>query len=96
MCEKEKHKHLNDDQTNVADNDAFYLMLYNDNVNSFEFVIDSLVKVCKHIYSQAYQCALIAHYNGKCEINVGPREDLKMQKAELIEMGLSITIEKTL
>ena len=47
------------------------LILYNDDVNTFEFVIESLIEVCGHYPEQAEQCALVAHTKGKCVIKTG-------------------------
>lgn len=68
------------------------LVLYNDDFNLYEFVIDSLVEVCKHNRLQAEQCTLIAHHNGKCEVKVGSFDALEPMKDELLRRGLSATI----
>ncbi|MFN4929813.1 MAG: ATP-dependent Clp protease adaptor ClpS, partial [Bacteroidota bacterium] len=47
------------------------LILYNDDVNTFDYVIDSLVEVCDHDVVQAEQCAYLVHYTGKCEVKNG-------------------------
>ena len=47
------------------------LILYNDDYNTFDFIIDSLVEVCGHDHNQAENCAIIAHYKGKCHIKKG-------------------------
>jgi ATP-dependent Clp protease adaptor protein ClpS len=69
------------------------LVLYNDDVNTFEFVIDCLVEICSHDFIQAEQCAHIVHYKGKCEVKVGAFEELEQQCRELLRRGLSATIE---
>ena len=68
------------------------LMLFNDDFNTFEHVIDSLVEVCNHETHQAEQCAVIAHYKGKCTVNSGSWNELKPQHDELTHRGLSVTI----
>ena len=68
-------------------------MLHNDEVNTFEFVMETLVEVCKHSSNQAEQCAMIAHYKGKCEVLTGEMIELKDVRAELITQGLKATIE---
>ncbi len=70
------------------------LILWNDEVNTFDWVIESLIKVCDHSTTQAEQCALIAHFNGKAEIKTGAEEKLKAMKNDLTERGISATIEK--
>jgi ATP-dependent Clp protease adaptor protein ClpS len=69
------------------------LILHNDEINSFDFVIETLVKVCKHDEIQAEQCAFITHYKGKCDVKKGSFNLLKPMKDELINKGLSVTIE---
>ncbi|ALO14348.1 MAG TPA: ATP-dependent Clp protease adaptor ClpS [Salinivirga sp.] len=81
-------------QTNVDKKvDKRVLLLYNDDVNTFDFVIKSLVEVCNHNNEQAEQCAYITHYKGKCDIKTGSMELLKPMKNILIDRGLSVTIE---
>lgn len=71
----------------------YVLVLYNDDINDFDFVIECLVEVCKHDLIQAEQCALITHYNGKCEIKDGAYLKLKPLKETLIDKGLNVNIE---
>lgn len=70
-----------------------FLVLYNDEVNTFEFVIESLVDVCNHMPEQAEQCALITHLKGKCDVKKGSYNYLKLMKDSLISKGLSAVIE---
>lgn len=70
-----------------------HLVLYNDEVNSFQWVIDSLIDICNHDADQAEQCSLIVHYNGKCAVKDGSFEKLKPMKQSLSDRGLSVTIE---
>jgi ATP-dependent Clp protease adaptor protein ClpS len=70
-----------------------FLILYNDEVNTFEFVIESLVDVCNHLPEQAEQCALITHLKGKCDVKKGSYNYLKLMKDSLISKGLSAVIE---
>ncbi|MDA3865278.1 MAG: ATP-dependent Clp protease adaptor ClpS [Salinivirgaceae bacterium] len=69
------------------------LLLHNDDVNSFDFVIKSLVDVCSHKNEQAEQCAYITHYKGKCDIKSGTNDYLKPMYNILRDRGLSVTIE---
>lgn len=69
------------------------LILFNDDVNSFEFVIESLIKICKHNAEQAEQCAWITHFRGKCAIKVGAREELTPISVALLTRGLTVEIE---
>ena len=69
------------------------LVLYNDDVNSFDGVILSLMEVLKHNVYQAEQCAVIVHKVGKCDIKVGNIKELEKYKKELKDRGLKIKIE---
>jgi len=69
------------------------LVLHNDDVHTFEYVIEALVKICRHEYIQASQCASITHFNGKCDIKTGYFEDLKVMKDALTDKELTVTIE---
>ena len=69
------------------------LILHNDDVNTFEFVIDVLVEVCGHNPLQAEQCAFIVHQNGKCGIKRGSYEVLKPMCVALLDKGLSASID---
>lgn len=68
------------------------IILYNDDVNTFDHVIDTLVRVCKHDDLQAEQCALLVHYKGKCGVKTGSFDDLKPQCSALLDAGLSAEI----
>jgi ATP-dependent Clp protease adaptor protein ClpS len=68
------------------------LVLYNDDVNTFEHVIDSLIKVCKHETIQAEQCTWIVHYNGKCAVKEGDFRKLRPMRQALNEKGLTAKI----
>lgn len=69
------------------------LVLYNDEVNTFDFVIDSLVEVCKHEPEQAEQCAWIAHFKGKCPVRSGGFDELKPLRTEMQDRGLTVSID---
>lgn len=69
------------------------LILYNDDVNTFEFVAESLIKVCEHDVLQAEQCTYLVHYTGKCVVKNGTFKKLKPLCEALLERGLSAKIE---
>jgi ATP-dependent Clp protease adaptor protein ClpS len=69
------------------------LILFNDDVNTFDYVIDSLVEVCDHDVVQAEQCAYLVHYTGKCEVKNGSFEQLQPKRIELSRRGLSVAIQ---
>ena len=68
------------------------IVLYNDDVNTFDHVIDTLIYACDHIPEQAEQCAIIVHYKGKCTVKTGSFEDLKPRCSMLLDAGLSAEI----
>ena len=68
------------------------IILYNDDVNTFDHVIDCLVKICEHTYIQAEQCAYIVHYSGKCVVKTGLLEELVPKCTALLEAGLSAEV----
>jgi len=68
------------------------LILYNDDYNTFEFVIESLIKVCRHTAIQAEQCTYLVHYTGKCGVKRGAFEKLKPMCSALLDRGLSAEI----
>jgi ATP-dependent Clp protease adaptor protein ClpS len=68
------------------------IVLFNDDVNTFDFVIETLIKVCDHTPEQAEQCSLIVHYNGKCTVKTGEYTDLKPRCSSLLVAGLNAEI----
>ncbi len=68
------------------------IVLFNDEVNTFDHVIDTLVDVCDHTPEQAEQCSLIVHYNGKCTVKTGEYTDLEPRCSRLLQAGLSAEI----
>lgn len=72
------------------------LVLHNDEVNDFSYVVDTLVEVCDHGSLQAEQCTLITHYKGKCDVKYGSLSRLRHMKDELTRRGLEATIENSL
>ena len=69
------------------------LILYNDDVNTFEFVIETLIEVCRHHPEQAEQCALVAHFKGRCGVKQGDVHALKPLQSEMTNRGLTVSIE---
>lgn len=68
------------------------IVLYNDDVNTFDYVIDTLMYACDHTPEQAEQCTIIVHYNGKCTVKTGEYDDLKPRCSMLLDAGLSAEI----
>ncbi|MCB9034806.1 MAG: ATP-dependent Clp protease adaptor ClpS [Chitinophagales bacterium] len=71
------------------------LIVYNDEVNTFDWVIESLVAICKHSYEQAEQCAMFIHFKGKYAVKHGDEKTLTPMKDALLDRGISAAIEKT-
>lgn len=73
--------------------DQQQIILYNDEFNTFDFVIESLIKICKHDKIQAEQCTFLVHYKGKCSVKRGSYEELEPVCTALLERGLTAEIE---
>lgn len=90
MSTIEKVKERRREQEVTAMNNE--IIVYNDDVNTFDHVINTLVRVCDHTPIQAEQCSLIVHFNGKCTVKTGEYDKLKIQCTGLLEAGLSAEI----
>lgn len=90
MSTKEKIQ----EEVSVAEleSDQNEIVLYNDDVNTFDHVINSLIFACEHTPEQAEQCSIIVHYKGKCIVKTGGYDELKPQCSMLLEAGLSAEI----
>jgi ATP-dependent Clp protease adaptor protein ClpS len=71
------------------------LILYNDDINTFEHVIKSLVEVCGHDSVQAEQCAMIVHFRGSCEVKIGVTEVLNAMCRSLNAKGLNSIVKSS-
>ena len=90
MSTKEKiSEELLVDEETVKQNE---IVLFNDDVNTFDHVIETLIDVCDHTPEQAEQCSLIVHYNGKCTVKTGEYDDLKPRCTKLLQAGLNAEI----
>lgn len=69
------------------------LIVFNDDFNTFDHVIDSLIKVCKHQPLQAEQCTYIIHYNGKCQVKHGEYDELEPMCTALLDRGITAEIQ---
>ncbi|MFD1095154.1 ATP-dependent Clp protease adaptor ClpS [Salegentibacter chungangensis] len=65
------------------------IILYNDDHNTFDHVIETLIYACDHTPEQAEQCSILVHYKGKCTVKTGPYEELKPRCSKLLDAGLS-------
>lgn len=77
----------------TQENENNQLVLFNDDFNTFDFVIETLVKICKHDMIQAEQCAYLVHYAGKCSVKTGSFEQLKPMCTALLDRGLTAEIQ---
>ena len=69
------------------------LVVYNDDVNTFDYVIETLMKVCRHTAEQAEQCTLLIHYTGKCAVKEGSFTDLLPMCSAIQDRGISADIQ---
>ena len=69
------------------------LIVYNDDFNTFDFVIESLIEVCDHSRTQAEQCTLIIHHKGKCQVKRGQFKDIQVMCTALLERGITAEVE---
>jgi ATP-dependent Clp protease adaptor protein ClpS len=88
-------KPFQEEESDVLTEEAkkFQLILYNDDVNTFEFVSETLIKICRHDPIQAEQCTWLVHYVGKCCVKEGEFSNLEPICTALLDRGLSATIE---
>ncbi|GAA5101415.1 hypothetical protein GCM10023210_41160 [Chryseobacterium ginsengisoli] len=77
----------------LDDTDEVYkLVLHNDDVHTFDYVIDSLIEVCKHTLEQAEQCTILVHFKGKCTVKTGSIDILKPMHEKLLSRELTSEI----
>ncbi len=69
------------------------LIVYNDDVNTFDWVIESLMAICSHTYEQASQCAIFIHFKGKYAVKHGSETELIPMKDALLDRGISASVE---
>lgn len=83
---------LEEVSTEVIDADLKDLVVYNDDFNTFDHVIATLIKVCKHSTEQAEQCTWLIHYKGKCTVKTGSFSELKPMRNAICEAGIDAKI----
>jgi ATP-dependent Clp protease adaptor protein ClpS len=88
-----KEKTLRGEDKLKSGRESGSLILYNDDINTFEHVIKSLVEICGHDSVQAEQCALIVHFKGSCEVKLGVVEVLNAMSRSLNAKGLNSKVE---
>jgi ATP-dependent Clp protease adaptor protein ClpS len=76
----------------IVTSDIKDLVVFNDEVNTFDHVINTLIKVCKHTPEQAEQCTLIIHYRGKCTVKNGSFDELAPMRNAICQRGISAEV----
>jgi ATP-dependent Clp protease adaptor protein ClpS len=76
----------------VETTDLMDLVVFNDDVNTFDHVISTLIRVCKHTPEQAEQCTILIHYRGKCAVKNGSFDFLKPLRESICEAGIDARI----
>lgn len=87
-----KEKVLEEREVQSKESKLHEIILYNDDYNTFDHVIEVLIAACEHTPEQAEQCAMIVHYKGKCAVKTGTYKDLEPRCNKLLEEGLSAEI----
>lgn len=88
-----REKVLEEVLTEEAVSNSHKIILYNDDVNTFDHVIEMLIRICDHEPLQAEQCAILVHYTGKCEVKTGELSELVPKCSALLDAGLSAEIQ---
>ncbi|RIJ46437.1 ATP-dependent Clp protease adaptor ClpS [Maribellus luteus] len=86
-------KNIPVDKSNEDTLEENSLILHNDDVHTFDYVIDALIDICEHEIEQATQCTYLVHYKGKCDVKKGSFSELKPMKDALIGRELNATID---
>ena len=87
-----KEKVLEQVQVETKENKLHEIILYNDDYNTFDHVIETLIVVCDHTPEQAEQCSLLVHYKGKCAVKTGTYKELEPRCSRLLDADLSAEI----
>jgi ATP-dependent Clp protease adaptor protein ClpS len=91
---KTNPRHKEEQETDILDSNGYMLIVWNDEVNTFDWVIKTLVEVCRHEPEQAEQCAILIHYKGKTDVKRGAYEELKTMCEAIIDRGIGATVEE--
>lgn len=87
-----KEEVLEEVKTKTKKQKNYEIVLFNDDVNTFDHVIQTLIYACDHTAEQAEQCSLLVHYKGKCTVKTGAYPDLEPRCSKLLDAGLSAEI----
>lgn len=80
------------DEVSIDTDTENELIVFNDEVNTFDHVIKTLVDICQHTPEQAEQCTIIIHYKGKCSVKVGAYEELVPMRNAICNRGISAEV----
>lgn len=96
MASESKKQHQQDNDVLLKNEEVagWQLIVWNDDVNTFDWVIKSLVEICHHTTEQAEQCTLFIHFKGKYAVKHGDYGKLKPMSEALLERGITATIEE--
>lgn len=87
-----KEKVLEEVEVETKEDGVHEIILYNDDYNTFDHVINTLIAVCEHTPEQAEQCSLLVHYKGKCAVKTGSYKELEPRCSKLLDADLSAEI----
>lgn len=87
-----EHEELTEVLEAIETTDLMDLVVFNDNVNTFDHVIATLIRVCEHTQEQAEQCTLLVHFKGKCAVKNGSFDFLKPMRQAICEAGIDARI----
>ena len=90
--EKTQREYDEDVALMEKEDEVYKLVLWNDDVNTFDYVIEALIEICGHTLEQAEQCTILVHYKGKCTVKTGSLEVLKPMHEKLISRSLTSEI----
>ncbi len=93
MTDRLQDKPLTRKKKDSEGSSCHFLILYNDEIHTFDFVMDSLIEVCGHSSVQAEQCTIITHYRGQCDVKKGDKEELQEMQLGLIKKGLKAIVD---
>src|SRR5437868_6487287 len=91
--EEVKTSELEEVDVLTATENPFQLIVWNDEVNTFQHVIDTLIEICGHTAEQAEQCAMLIHTQGKYAVKSGSYDELKVMCDAITERGIGATVE---
>jgi ATP-dependent Clp protease adaptor protein ClpS len=91
---KEQQKTEQENDAAVMEDSGCSLVIYNDDYHTFDYVIKSLVDICRHTYEQAEQCTILIHFRGKCAVKHGSYEELLPMHTALLNKQLTSEIVK--